>query len=59
MSHHFIAALGRSQRAELIPYLKRGEDSAEDELKLPFAAQLLPLTSLADPLGLEPLGRCP
>jgi hypothetical protein len=30
-----------------------------DKLELPFAAQLLPLTSLADPLGLEPLGRCP
>jgi hypothetical protein len=43
LSHHFIAALGRSQRAELIPYLKRGEDSAEDELKLPFAAARLGL----------------
>jgi len=33
--------------------------AAPDTLSLPFASHLLPLTSLADPLGLEALGRCP
>lgn len=33
--------------------------AAPGKLELPFAAQLLPLTSLADPLGSEALGHCP
>ena len=32
---------------------------APDDLHLPFAAQLLPLEALGDPLGAEALGRCP
>jgi len=46
LNHHFIASLGRSGRSEWIPYLKRGENSAEDELKLPMAAARL---ALGDP----------
>lgn len=43
LSHHFIATLGRSNRPELLPYLKRGEALAEEELKLPYAAARLAL----------------
>ena len=33
--------------------------AAPDDLKLPFASQLLPLSDLGDPLSTEALGRCP